>query len=158
MTRTNFVIDIVIFLTLLVANSPHFTGIPIHEWLSFAFAGAILVHLVLHWNWVVNTVRRFLSSASGQARVNFVLNTLLFVDFTLITLSGIMISEHALPLFGIEIARNFAWRGIHDLTANLMIVLIGAHLAMHWRWIAGVVSKLFVRRAAPVAAPIKGGK
>jgi len=46
-----------------------------------------------------------------------------------------MISEKIMPSIGISLPRNFTWRGLHDLTANLFIVLLGLHTALHWGWI-----------------------
>lgn len=50
-TKLNFLIDIIIFTAFLVAMDPRLTGIAIHEWLSIAFGAAIIVHLLLHWQW-----------------------------------------------------------------------------------------------------------
>ena len=50
-------------------------------------------------------------------------------------LSGFMISESLLPALGIHLPRNFAWRSLHDLSANLFLILLGLHTALHWNWI-----------------------
>jgi hypothetical protein len=31
--------------------------------------------------------------------------------------------------------RNFAWRPLHDMTANLFLLLLGLHTALHWGWV-----------------------
>jgi hypothetical protein len=56
-------------------------------------------------------------------------------DGTVIMLSGFMISESLLPFMGISLPRNFAWRSLHDLSANLFLVVLGLHTALHWSWI-----------------------
>jgi hypothetical protein len=50
-------------------------------------------------------------------------------------ISGFMISESLMPALGIQLPRNFAWRSLHDLSANLFLVLLGLHTALHWSWI-----------------------
>lgn len=43
----NFAVDTAIFVAFLVAMAPRFSGIAIHEWLSIAFAAAIVTHHAL---------------------------------------------------------------------------------------------------------------
>ena len=46
-----------------------------------------------------------------------------------------MISEVAMPALGINLGRSFEWRSLHDLSANLFLVLLGLHTALHWDWV-----------------------
>ena len=144
----NYVVDIAIFLAFLVAMNPHATGISVHEWLGIAFGGAILTHLLLHWQWLVNITRRFFGQVSKGARLNYVLNLLFFIDMTIIIFTGIMISESALPTLGITLANGFAWRGLHTTAANLALPILGLHVALHWRWIVNT-TKSYFRKAQP---------
>ena len=144
----NLFVDIVIFLAFLVAMAPHFSGIAVHEWLSIAFGAAIVTHLLLHWQWIAEVTRRFFGKAQWSARVNYMLNAMLFVDVTVVIFTGLMISESALPAFGIQLAPGGAWRMLHELTANLFVPLIGLHVALHWQWIINTVKRLVVRQPA----------
>lgn len=145
----NYVVDIAIFLAFLVAMNPHATGISVHEWLGIAFGGAILTHLLLHWQWLVNITRRFFGQVSKGARLNYVLNLLFFIDMTIIIFTGIMISESALPTLGITLANGFAWRGLHTTAANLALPILGLHVALHWRWIVNTTKSYFRKTQPP---------
>jgi hypothetical protein len=134
-TKTKLVIDIVIFLAFLIAMDPHSSGIPVHEWLATSLIAALIVHLLLSWDWITQVTRRFLGKTNVQSRINYILNWLLFIDGTVIMLSGFMISESVLPSLGITLPQNFAWRSLHDLSANLFLLLLGLHTALHWNWI-----------------------
>jgi len=79
-SRSKYVIDVVAFVTFLAAMDPRSTGIPLHEWVSIAFAGAVVVHLLLSWKWINAVTRRFFGKTTGRARLNYLLNTLLFFD------------------------------------------------------------------------------
>ena len=149
--KTVLTIDFAIFAAFLVAMAPRFSGIAIHEWLSIAFGAAIVTHLLLNWSWIVEVTRRFFGKARWSARINYVLNTLLFVDMTLVIFTGLMISEAALPLLGIQASHGGAWRRLHDLTANLAVLLVGLHLALHWQWIVNTTKRLVSvpRRRSP---------
>ena len=152
-TTVNLLVDGSIFTGFLVAMAPRFSGLAVHEWLGIAFAAAITVHLLLHWDWIVNVTRRIFNAAlRRKQRINYALNLLLFIDFVVISLSGILISEAALPALGIRLQQGFAWRGIHTLSANLALLILGLHIAMHWQWI----TKNFARTVfSPLAARMR---
>ena len=151
-TKVNLIVDGTIFAGFLVATAPHFTGLPIHEWLGIAFGAAIITHLLLHWSWLVATTRRIFTTAPRQARINYVLNTLLFVDITLLIFTGLMISKIALPGLGITLAPGMLWRSVHTLTADAAVFIVGLHVALHWGWIAKTVGRYVV---APVTERLR---
>lgn len=142
--RTKLFLDIALFAVFLITMDPHFSGLAIHEWLSLAAAGVVIIHLLLSWEWIVNVTKRLFGKVGGGANVNYILNWLLFIDGILIMLSGIMISEAALPAMGIALPVNFAWRRLHDLSANLSLFIMGLHLAMHWNWIVTTFKRVFL--------------
>ena len=151
--RTNLIVDSAIFVAFLVAMAPRFSGLAVHEWLGMAFGAAIVTHLLLHWQWIVEVSRRFFGKAQWSARVNYILNALLFIDITLIIFSGLMISEVALAQLGIQLAQSGIWRGLHETTANLFLVLVGLHVALHWQWIINMVKRFVITPLAPRSAP-----
>jgi hypothetical protein len=134
-TQIKLMIDIIIFVVCLIAMDPHSTGIAMHEWLTTAALAALVVHLLLSWDWIVQITRRFMGKTNTQARINYIVNWLLFIDGTIIMLSGFIISESLLPTLGITLLQNFTWRSWHDLSANLFLLLLGLHTALHWNWI-----------------------
>lgn len=144
-TKINLAVDSGIFIGFLVAEAPHFTGMAIHEWLGIAFGAAIITHLLLHWQWIVAITRRFFSDIPRQARLNYLLNLLLFIDITLTIYSGLMISKVALPALGLSLGEGGAWRGIHTFAANLSLVLVGLHVALHWQWIVNAIKRYIVQ-------------
>ncbi len=134
-TRIKLTVDLVIFFAFLIAMDPRSSGIAVHEWLASAALAALVVHLLLSWDWIVQISRRFFGRVNLQTRINYLLNWLLFIDGSIMMLSGFMISEAVLPSLGITLPRNFAWRELHDLTANLFLLLLGLHTALHWGWV-----------------------
>lgn len=141
--RTKLLLDIALFVAFLITMDPRFSGLAIHEWLSIAAAGVVIVHLLLSWEWIVNVTKRLFGKVGGGAKVNYILNWLLFINGILIMLSGIMISEAALPAMGITLPMNFAWRRLHDMSANLSLLIMGLHIAMHWNWIVTTFKRVF---------------
>jgi len=124
-TKTNLLIDITIFIAFLVAGEPAITGLPIHEWF----------HLVLHWDWIVSITITFVKRLFHETRFNYLVDFLVFLSFITVMLSGLLISRTVFSAFGIQVQVTRAWREIHSLSANLTLLLIGLHFAMHWKWI-----------------------
>ena len=58
-TKAKLWIDLFIFIVFLVAMDPRSTGIAIHEWLTIASMAAMMTHLLLNWQWIVEVTRRF---------------------------------------------------------------------------------------------------
>ena len=148
--RTKLLLDISTFAAFLVAMDPRTSGIAIHEWLTIALGATVVVHLLLNWNWIVEVTKRLFAKGKGLngARTNYILNWLLFVDGILIMLSGIMISEAVVPAFGLALPMNFAWRSLHDLSANISLLLMGLHITLHWNWIVSTFKRMVLRREA----------
>ena len=151
--KVNLIVDSAIFTAFLVAMAPRFSGQAIHEWLGIAFGAAIITHLLLHWQWIVEVTKRFFTKAQWSARINYLLNSLLFIDVTITIFSGLMISKSALPLLGIQMQSGGIWRGVHTFAANLFLALVGLHIALHWHWIVNMLSRYVVAPLSPRRAP-----
>jgi cytochrome b len=140
-TVRNLLVDTAIFAGFLLATDPHTTGQTIHEWLGVAFGVGIITHLLLHWKWIVNVVRRFFTRLPGQVRINSLLNVLLFVVVTLIIFSGLMISKVVLSTFGLEGQHDGIWRVVHTTATNVALIIVALHVALHWKWIVGTLKR-----------------
>ena len=98
--RTKLLIDLGAFIAFLISMDPRSSGIPIHEWLTIAVTGVIIIHLLLNWSWIVDVTKRLFIKSTNGARLNYVLNWTLFINGVLIMLSGIMISQSVVPSLG----------------------------------------------------------
>lgn len=144
-TIMNATIDFGLLVVFLVATAPQFTGISWHEWLSLALAAGVIVHVVLHRQWVIAVASHIRNKATRSSRFSFGLNALLFIAFTLVTYSGIAISEEVMPILGIGMFDNRAWRFLHHTFSNISLIIIAIHVALHWHWIANLFRKRAVR-------------
>jgi hypothetical protein len=152
--KTNLFIDAGIFAAFLIAMEPRLSGIPVHEWLSVALAGTIVVHLLLHWKWIIGVAARFFQKLWHTSRLKFAVDALLFVDFIAVMLSGVMISRAVIPYLGLSIAQgSMVWRTLHTLTANYGIWLVALHFALNWDWVVGTVKRTLITPIARLFAP-----
>ena len=131
----NFGVDMVLFIVFVVEMNVHFTGISIHEWLGIAAGMAIVVHLLLHWEWIVTVMRRIVGKLPAIQRIKYILDILIFIDFVVIGATGLWISKVAMGQIGVEFAHNSFWRWLHTSSADWGVWLIGLHLALNWKWV-----------------------
>lgn len=158
-TLRDLMVDGLIFFGFLLATDPRGTGQAVHEWLGIAFGAGVVVHLLLHWKWITNVVRRFFSKLPGQVRINSLLNILLFTDVTLIVFSGLMISKVVLGTFGITANHDSVWRWLHTFSTDAALFIVGTHVALHWKWIVSTAKRyvwqpLFGRRRHIQSQPV----
>lgn len=144
-TLKNYWLDIALFLAFIIDMNTQFTGIPIHEWLGIGFGVALIYHMLLHWAWITNTLRRMVGKLPAIQRIRALVDILLFVDMAILVVSGLWISEVAMGQLGLGTLDGFVWRQLHALTANLSIVFVGLHLALNWSWIADTTKRYLVR-------------
>jgi hypothetical protein len=151
---TKLFLDLTAFVALLIVSAPRFTGVAIHEWLAIALSGAIVVHLLLNWNWVVQITSRLFSKSAKNSRFGYFLNWGLFASGIMIMLSGLMISKTVVPLLGLPLPQDMSWKSLHELSTNITMALMGLHVALHWSWITSMFKKLLTPRSVPqVVAP-----
>ena len=143
--RLDFWLDAVILVGYTLAYSFGFTGLVVHEWLGLALGLVLLVHLTLHWDWVVRTTRR-LVTRRGRDRVIWLVNLALLAAMTLCVASGIVISRVAMPSLGILTISTPFWNRLHIITAEVTLGLVPVHVALRWRWIVSVARHFVTRR------------
>jgi hypothetical protein len=149
-------LDVTVLVAYLLANNPGATGIAIHEWLSIGLALVICVHAALSWDWIVATAKRLFAKAKAAPKLNLVVDSVLFVSFIVVMLSGVLISRVVLGVFGIHAVAGGVWRVLHTLSADVALWALAVHFALHWSWIAETTNRLFTRKTlVPIA--VEGG-
>ena len=142
--KLNFWIDLATFLGFMIAMEPRSTGITIHEWFTVSAVGTLIVHFVLHWDWFMRLTSRFFVKLIHSSRLNYVIAISIFLGFTSIMVSGLMISQHFVPSLGFHPEARHAWRRVHELAANLTLVLVAVHVALRWEWVKAAFIRLIV--------------
>jgi hypothetical protein len=146
-TRLDFWFDAALLAGYTLAYSYGFTGIAIHEWLGIALGLALMFHLTLHWDWVIRSTKK-LFNPRGHDKLIWAVNLLLMLAMVMCVVSGIVISEVALPSMGISPHVGPSWQRFHILTAEITLGLVPVHVALRWRWIVRVARRLWTSRSA----------
>jgi hypothetical protein len=146
-TKFDLVFDTLLFLGFAIAYAEDFTGLALHEWFGIAFGVALILHLSLHWDWVVRTTRHMVTT-TGRRRFMWLMNFMLAVDLILCVGSGIEIC--GFRFFGVTFSGDEFWSNLHETTAGVAIALIGIHIGLDWRWVTNAFRRLGSR-------PLRGG-
>ncbi len=147
--KTNFWLDAFIFAGSLAALQPRLTGIAIHEWFALAAAATLVFHVVLHWDWAVGITRTFFRNLFHVSRLNYLVDALLFVMFTVAITSGLVISRFVMPTLGLQTFSSRSWLEIHNASANLTLLLVALHFSLHWSWVKNTFIRLVVSPFKP---------
>jgi len=54
---------------------------------------------------------------------------------------GLMISKVVLSTFGLEGQHDGIWRVVHSTATNVALIIVGLHVALHWKWIVGTLKR-----------------
>jgi hypothetical protein len=149
--KTNLWLDTGLFTGFLLAFWLDMTGLSLHQWLGVALAALALYHLLLHQKWVAAVSERFFGRTSSQARRYYLLDALLMAGFTLISLSGLLISSWlGLPLNDFDILRE-----IHVWSSILTAALVLMKIALHSGWITQALQRSFAPLRADASSAMR---
>ncbi|MEA5114397.1 MAG: DUF4405 domain-containing protein [Geobacteraceae bacterium] len=78
-----------------------------------------------------------------REKINFMIDTVAFAAFVLLTSTGVIMSYILPPgsgrfsvLWGMD---RHDWGRLHFWVAVVLMTTLGLHLVFHWRWIAGMI-------------------
>ena len=130
--KTKRAVDVVMTFLLLFLMSYQVTEQAAHEWLGMGMTALVILHQILNRKWYAALFR----GKYGAIRVlQTCVNVLLLLAFAASAVSGMALSEYAVPFFRNLIPPVTA-RLTHLCASYWAFLLMGAHLGLHW----GVIS------------------
>lgn len=148
-----FLINVLLALIFVLLFNTRMMGLAFHEVFGVFIGFAILIHILLNATWVKRvTMRLFDSKLPQKTRLGYGLNILLLMSFIIIIVSGMFISKVLFPNFRVG---NEGWyRELHVDTSYFALALIGVHIGLHWKWIAGFFKNLFKLKTPKMAGAV----
>jgi hypothetical protein len=124
----------------------------LHTWGGAVMIIAALIHLSIHWSWVVNMTRRIWNEFTGKCRCmnwrgrwNLILNAVVALSFLLTAISGIYFlffsGSHQAPDPMFLFARS-TWDSIHTWAGVMLIIAAVLHFVIHWNWVVKVTRRM----------------
>lgn len=132
------VVDLLMIIVLLFLMTYNMLDDSFHEWVGAAMLVLFLFHHILNFNWSRAIFR-------GKYTMYRILQTVLVITILLTMLgslvSGIILSRHVFIFLDIDMGRSFA-RTLHLVCAYWNLVLLSAHLGLHWNSMMSMVNRI----------------
>ncbi|MFC2055153.1 DUF4405 domain-containing protein [Chloroflexota bacterium] len=130
------------------------TWIDIHIWTGVIATIVILIHVPLHWGWIVNMTKRMVKDLLGKnqnlnarSRFNVVINVLVGLSFLVSAITGIyllfvpggprmVVTDPMIPF------SRATWDLIHTWSSVVLTLAAVVHFAIHWKWVVKVTRKI----------------
>lgn len=176
-TRNNWLIDTALFFSAIVASlsgiyflffptggfkggrNP-FYGITIlfdrhtwedlHTWTGIAMIAVALIHLVIHWKWVVGMVQRVYhqlldrSVMNSGTRFNILIDSVVALSFFICAISGLYFLFFPESSGAVSLVFDSAvWDMLHTWSGIVMIIAAIIHFSIHWNWVVKVSKRIF---------------
>ncbi|WP_413699556.1 cytochrome b/b6 domain-containing protein [Psychromonas sp. KJ10-10] len=144
--KTRYVMDVILLIGFMIVSAPQATGIFLHEWLSLVFIIPFVIHIMLHWDWILKSYSRLFVKVPSKERFNIIWDFIIYIMMLIVFVSGFLVSVALLPAIQIDIQIQDFWSKIHHDSATLIMPMLGVHLALHWDWIVLFSKKMFSKK------------
>jgi len=126
----------------------------LHTWGGVAMITIAIVHLSLHWSWVVSMARRLWRELTchehcinRHSRLNVLVDTVVVLSFILSAISGIYFlfspgGQGRGAVYPQVLFSHTTWDMIHTWSAVILISAALIHFAIHWQWVVKVTNKV----------------
>jgi len=124
----------------------------IHLWSGIIMILVLLVHIPVHWKWIIVMAQRCFGNRScrigklnWKARWNIILDGFAALSFIWASISGIYLLFNPKSSFaGLSDSFVFnyqTWDMIHTWSGVLMLIAVLFHILLHWGWIVNISFK-----------------
>lgn len=151
LSKARYVMDALLLVGFVLVCIPQTTGIAFHEWASLLFIIPLVTHILLHWDWIKTLPQNFKSQLNAKSRFNAIWDFIFYLAMLMVTISGFLVSAVMFPQLNIPLEITPFWSEIHHTLSNLLLPMLGVHLALHWDWIKAMTKKMFKRQSASKA-------
>ncbi len=126
-----------------------------HTWAGILMILAALVHIIIHWKWIIGTISRtwevLTKKRDGfgeRLTYNIVLDVTIAVSFLLCSVSGIyfLFNAESGPNATAFLFTKTTWDLVHTWSGVIMTIGAMLHIVLHWSWITNISSKMFGSR------------
>jgi hypothetical protein len=121
---------------LLLMDPRSFYGLVFHEWAGLLICIFFVLHIAFDWKWVKTFTARLFRKTPGRVRLNYVLDSFLLIGMSAVVISGLPIARIIdFSWLGFERGNAMFWRTLHTSSSMIVLVALGVHLGLHWKWV-----------------------
>lgn len=140
MKNKKIILDIIMFVLMILLMNLLFTGIVLHEIIGLLVFILFIVHKYLNFRWIKTITKSIFSgnTLNSKIKLRYIIDLLLFIDVTLIIISGMIISQ--VIFVGIS-NPTIIWSDLHHLFAALGLIIIIIHTLLHYMEMKAIFKK-----------------
>ncbi len=141
---------------IIILFSRHTWG-DLHTWSSLIMTAVAVVHIAIHWKWIVGTTRRIFKAIVRRSETlgtrllwNIFLDAMIGLSFIICAISGVyflFVDKTSTTIF---LFSRTVWDLLHTWSGITMSMAAILHFTLHWKWIVNVTKKMF---STPRARP-----
>jgi hypothetical protein len=136
----NLGLDVLIILVLLLLMEPDILGRTLHEWIGLIIGAVLITHISINWQWIKTITLNFLHKLTFRARLNYILDLLIFTGFAATIISGMYISK-SIDFSWLGIPRGgMGWKLLHTSVSYLTFLLAAVHTGMNFRGVLRILN------------------
>lgn len=128
---------------------PRHTWDILHTWSGVIMIVIATIHLLIHWSWIVGTIKRIIGDLSGRCTCkmgsrlwsNLIISGLTAVSFSLSAISGLYFLFFSHSGYTLLFSRS-GWDILHTWSSVLFIITALIHFVIHWKWVVVVTGKM----------------
>ena len=153
-----------------VLGWPRYIWIEIHNWASVALLVVILLHIIFHWGWIVETtkrVRSYIGKRVRKATELYIAAVVLFILFLFESFAGFVIwlflprgrFDYDNMIYGFGrtfwgLQRN-VWVDLHAWVAVAILAIVAIHLILNWNWVVAVSKNILRGISGVLLKPLR---
>ena len=123
----------------------------LHDWTGIAMIAAALVHVAIHWKWILGTFKRIFQTIPHKAERfgnrllwTIIIDAIIALGFLVSAVSGLYFFFAAKDANWL--LADTTWDMLHTWSSDIMIIAALIHIILHWGWIRNITSKMFGKK------------
>ena len=134
---------------IIILFSRHTWG-DLHTWSSIIMTAVAVLHIAIHWKWIVGTTRRIFKAVFNRSETlgarliwNIFLDAVIGLGFILCAVSGVyflFVDKTSTTIF---LFSRSVWDLLHTWSGITMSMAAILHFTLHWKWIVNITKKMF---------------
>lgn len=128
-------LDLLLIISFAVMYKKKVISMSFHEIAGLIILGVTAIHLAINFRWVIGITKKVFSKAFPiRTRIAYLIDLALILCLIMMIITSLLISEKV-QLFGIG-GEEGIWKDLHFFTSAVMLILMGVHLGLHFKYIS----------------------
>lgn len=138
--KKKIIVDIIMTIFMILLMRISFLNFKLHELIGMITFVLFIVHKIFNYNTIKQILKKWYV-LSFKIRFGFILDNIIFINFILLLISSVMISNNIFKFLNIN--SDIIWSDLHHLFAHTILILISIHIGLHLENLLSMFYKAF---------------